>query len=126
MVREYVKAGYQKIHLDCSIRLGDDPAGPLNPQVSAQRSAWLAKAAESARGEFGVAPLYVIGTEVPVPGGARDQHQGVHVTNVSDLTKTIEYSREAFFKEGLESAWERVIAVVVQLGVEFATICTEI
>lgn len=119
MVQDYIQAGYQKIHLDCSMRLGDDPPGALNPQVSARRAALLAKAAENARSQSGIAPLYVIGTEVPVPGGAHADHEGVHVTQVADLAETLEVSRAAFIKEGLESAWQRVIAVVVQPGVEF-------
>src|SRR5512143_1280579 len=28
MVRDYVEAGFAKLHLDCSMRLADDPKGP--------------------------------------------------------------------------------------------------
>jgi D-tagatose-1,6-bisphosphate aldolase subunit GatZ/KbaZ len=35
------------------------------------------------------------------------------------VSQTIEVTREAFYYEGLQSAWERVVAVVVQPGVEF-------
>jgi D-tagatose-1,6-bisphosphate aldolase subunit GatZ/KbaZ len=119
MMRAYIQAGYQKIHLDCSMRLADDPPGHLDPEVSAQRSAWLAKVAENARDNNGPAPLYVIGTEVPVPGGALDNEEGVHVTLTDDLARTLESTHLAFLKEGLISAWERVIAVVVQPGVDF-------
>ena len=41
------------------------------------------------------------------------------VTRIEDARQTIEVTREAFYREGLQSAWERVIAVVVQPGVEF-------
>lgn len=116
LVREYVQAGFSKIHLDCSMRLGDDPAGALDGEVVARRAARLAKAAEDAMpGEI----RYVIGTEVPVPGGATSHEEGVHVTGVEDVRQTIEVTRAAFYKEGLRSAWERVVAVVVQPGVEF-------
>ena len=116
LVHDYVEAGFVKIHLDCSMRLEDDPAGVLDVEVSAQRAARLAGIAEG----VGQGKLrYVIGTEVPVPGGATEHEEGVAVTKVADARQTIEVTREAFCRAGLESAWERVIAVVVQPGVEF-------
>lgn len=121
LVRDYVLAGYLKIHLDASMKLKGDPAGPLSREIAAMRSAELAQAAEEAhaRRGFGEAPRYVIGTEVPIPGGARQKEDHVSVTRVSDVEATIEVSRQAFVEKGLESAWERVIALVVQPGVEF-------
>ena len=125
LVRDYVQAGFTKIHLDCSMRLADDPEGALEPGVVAQRAARLARVAESAltpnpspwgRGEQ---LRYIIGTEVPVPGGATAHEEGVSVTKVEDARQTVEVTREAFAHEGLQLAWERVIAVVVQPGVEF-------
>jgi len=115
LVRDYVKAGFLKIHLDCSMRLADDPEGALNVELSAQRAARLAMVAET----FGDANLrYVIGTEVPLPGGIRDD-EGIRVTTVEDAKQTIEVTHEAFLHQGLEAAWERVVAVVVQPGVEY-------
>ena len=119
MMRDYVQAGFSKIHLDCSMNLGDDPQGPLDVEVSAKRAAQLAKVAENAVGAGNLLPRYVVGTEVPVPGGAQAHEDSVSVTNVEDVNQTIEIAREAFYCEGLQSAWERVIAVVVQPGVEF-------
>ena len=121
MVRAYIQAGYTKIHLDASMKLGDDdPAGPLDVELAAKRTGFLARVAEETRASLGSkAPLYVIGTEVPIPGGARSFETGVAVTLVEDVRRTIEVTRAAFRKEGLESAWERVAAVVVQPGVEF-------
>jgi D-tagatose-1,6-bisphosphate aldolase subunit GatZ/KbaZ len=118
MMRDFVQAGFVKIHLDCSMRLGDDPQGALDMEVSARRAAQLAKVAESSAGSDRL-PSYVIGTEVPVPGGAHEHEEGISVTKVEDAQQTIEITREAFYREGLQSAWERVIAVVVQPGVEF-------
>lgn len=46
MIRQYVEAGFTKIHLDCSMKLADDPAGMLNVEVIARRAARLAKVAE--------------------------------------------------------------------------------
>ncbi len=122
MMKDYVQAGFVKIHLDCSMRLGDDPAGALDPGISARRAAKLAKVAELSVGA-GLSPArlprYVIGTEVPIPGGAQEHEAGVSVTKVEDARQTIRVTHEAFVREGLESAWERVIALVVQPGVEF-------
>jgi len=118
MIRAYARAGFTKIHLDASMRLADDPPGPLAPETIADRAAQLAKAAETA-GANPETLCYVIGTEVPVPGGAQEREEGVAVTTVASAQETIDATREAFRREGLESAWERVIAVVVQSGVEF-------
>lgn len=126
LMKDYVQAGFVKIHLDCSMRLGDDPQGALDVGVSAKRAAQLAKVAEDTfslsqreRGRSEGAPRYVIGTEVPVPGGAHEHEEGVSVTKAKDARQTIEVTREAFYREGLQSAWERVTGVVVQPGVEF-------
>lgn len=124
LIHDYVQAGFLKIHLDCSMRLADDPQGVLNLEIIAHRAAQLAQVAEESlshweRGRSEGSLRYVIGTEVPIPGGATEHEEGVSVTNVEDARQTIDVTREAFMREGLESAWERVIAVVVQPGVEF-------
>lgn len=120
LIRDYVQAGFTKLHLDCSMRLGDDPEGALSPEVISARAARLAKIAESVgAGLAPVQPRYVIGTEVPIPGGATEHEEGVRVTKVEDAQQTIELTRDAFYRGGLQSAWERVVAVVVQPGVEF-------
>lgn len=116
MIRDYVEAGFTKIHLDCSMKLADDPQGTLDIEVIARRAARLARVAEKTGGKN---LRYIIGTEVPIPGGATEHEEGVSVTNVEDAKQTIEVTREAFLREGLESAWERVVGVVVQPGVEF-------
>ncbi len=119
MIRDYVLAGFVKIHLDCSMRLNDDPRNALDVEVSAKRAAQLAKVAEAFRVDGTPSPRYVIGTEVPIPGGAHEHEDSVSVTKVEDALQTIEVTREAFAREGIGSAWERVIAAVVQPGVEF-------
>ena len=123
MVRQYVRAGFVKIHLDASMRLGDDPAGPPDEALVAERAAELAAVAEEARAERprGTdAPVYVIGTEVPIPGGETDASTAIAVTRPEDAERGIELTRAAFRRRGLEAAWERVVAVVVQPGVDFA------
>lgn len=121
LVREYVDAGYQKIHLDASMKLGDDPIGPLAIEVGAERVANLAGVAEDTwnRHSRGEAPRYVIGSEVPVPGGAKGRENHAIPTSVSTAEETLLQTKKAFYDLGLESAWERVIAMVVQPGVEF-------
>ena len=116
LVRNCVEAGFVKIHLDCSMPLADDPKGALDVEISAERTARLAKIAEGV-GNKGL--RYVIGTEVPVPGGAMEHEEGVSVTKVENVQQTIEVTREALLSQGLAEAWERVIAVVVQPGVEY-------
>ena len=116
MIRDYVKAGFVKIHLDCSMSLADDPAGGLDVEVAAMRAARLAKVAERS-GNRNL--RYVIGTEVPVPGGARKYEEVVSVTKVENVQRTLEATHEAFLEAGLASVLERVIAIVVQPGVEF-------
>jgi len=119
LVRIYVQSGYSKIHLDASMRLADDPPGPLDPQISALRTAQLAHAAENAVSDSTLAPRYVIGTEVPVPGGAWVHEDRIRVTTAEDARHTLEITHAAFVRAGLELAWERVFALVVQPGVEF-------
>jgi D-tagatose-1,6-bisphosphate aldolase subunit GatZ/KbaZ len=116
MVASYSEAGFTKIHLDCSMRLAGDAPGALDKEVAARRAAELARVAEQSSQ---AAPRYIIGTEVPRPGGATANEEGMHVTEVDDVCETIEVHRNAFQDIGLEAAWERVIAVVVQPGVEF-------
>ena len=118
LVQSYVLAGFAKIYLDASMRLADDPPGGLALEQSAQRTARLAIIAESAANPA-TAPRYVIGSEVPIPGGAKEHKQAVNVTRVEDARRTLEITQAAFIEAGLESAWERVIALVVQPGVEF-------
>ena len=123
LVRASVSAGYVKIHLDASMACGDDPADePLPDEVIARRAAALCRAAERAWSEAPAgspSPLYVIGTEVPTPGGETGPGHPPAVTRVEDAQATLESFREAFAEHGLEAAWERVIALVVQPGVEF-------
>ena len=124
LVRAYVLAGFEKIHLDTSMRLGDDNREePLSDEVIARRGASLCAIAEEAYAEIALkgakAPCYIIGSEVPIPGGAQEAEEGVGVTRPEDCRRTISVFREVFLKYGLEDAWSRVIGLVVQPGVEF-------
>lgn len=118
-VTAYVHAGYLKLHLDTTMACGDDPAPALPPEVIAERTARLCAAAERAAQGRPQAPLYVIGSDVPIPGGAQHALEHLEPTSVAAVEACIELTRQAFRRHGLEAAWERVIAIVVQPGVEF-------
>ncbi|HEV2711219.1 MAG TPA: D-tagatose-bisphosphate aldolase, class II, non-catalytic subunit [Edaphobacter sp.] len=117
MVAEYVQAGFTKIHLDASMSCDGDPA-PLSDEDVARRAAELCKAAEAARTP-GNAPIYVIGTEVPVPGGATHSVGELDVTSTSAAAYTLDVHQRVFQEQDLGEVWPRVIALVVQPGVEF-------
>jgi D-tagatose-1,6-bisphosphate aldolase subunit GatZ/KbaZ len=119
MVADYVRAGFRKIHLDCSMSCADDPV-PLPERTIAERAARLCRAAEDAfSGDPADAPVYVIGTEVPVPGGAAEDLDELAVTAPVAAIATVDMHRDLFRDTGLADAWDRVIATVVQPGVEF-------
>jgi len=121
LVRACVLAGYGKIHLDASMACADD-AKILPEHVVAQRAAVLCEAAEEALKDLPPVvdpPLYVIGTEVPAPGGESDSGASPVVTTVENLHQTLQIFQAAFAERGLSAAWQRVIAAVVQPGVEF-------
>ena len=119
MVDAYVRAGFRKIHADCSMSCADDPV-PLPEETIAERAARLIAVAEAAWAQVGgEAPVYVIGTEVPVPGGASEDLPELEVTAPQAALDTIATHRRIFEAKGLQAAWPRVIAEVVQPGVEF-------
>jgi D-tagatose-1,6-bisphosphate aldolase subunit GatZ/KbaZ len=94
----------------------------LSDEIVSARAADLCKAAEEAhRALAGSAtpPVYVIGTEVPIPGGEQLGCQAPKVTRTKDLARTLHVAKAAFQARGLEAAWQRAVAVVVQPGVEF-------
>ena len=122
LVRGCVLAGYKKIHLDASMPCADDPQTPLDAHVIAQRAAALGEAAERALGELPPSadpPVYVIGTEVPAPGGETEPGAPPAVTVGDHVQETLDTFRSAFAERKLSAAWQRIIALVVQPGVEF-------
>ncbi|HCT9895587.1 TPA: tagatose-bisphosphate aldolase subunit KbaZ [Citrobacter koseri] len=120
LIKSYVAAGFKKIHLDCSMSCANDPI-PLTDEIVAERAARLAKIAEeTCREHFGESDLvYVIGTEVPVPGGAHETLTELEVTTPDAARATLEAHRHAFEKQGLSAIWPRIIGLVIQPGVEF-------
>lgn len=119
LIDEYVAAGFRKIHLDCSMSCADDPAVLTDAEVAARAARLAAVAERTWQRSGGEAPVYIVGTEVPVPGGAKEELDELQVTDPEAMAATVEAHRRAFAAHGLDEAWRRVIGLVVQPGVEF-------
>jgi D-tagatose-1,6-bisphosphate aldolase subunit GatZ/KbaZ len=92
----------------------------LPEHLVAERAARLCAVAEATHARVGgEPPVYVIGTEVPVPGGAHEDLGELAVTRSDAAADTIASHRAAFARRGLDAAWPRVVGLVVQPGVEF-------
>ena len=120
LVESYTKAGFTKIHLDTSMKLADDPAGPLDPRTCARRGAILAQAVYKSFSSMqanGVRPFFVIGSEVPIPGGSQEHEDSLTPTKAEDFLEQISIYKDEFKKAGID--FNDVAAFVVQPGVEF-------
>ena len=123
LVGEFVKAGFTKIHIDTSMRLGDDTGDILKDEVIASRALRLAESAQNSKladKEY----VFVLGSEVPVPGGTVGD-ESLKVTEPEVFKKTYEYYKDSFLKNGMDEIWKDVIAFVVQPGVEFGETSVE-
>ena len=125
LIKQFIFAGFTKIHLDTSMHLGDDDMNSkLDTRVIAERGAMLCEIAEKLFAELKsnnpevLQPVYVVGSEVPIPGGSQEE-EGIQITKEADFRDTVETFKAAFYSRGLNNAWDNVIAVVVQPGVEF-------
>jgi D-tagatose-1,6-bisphosphate aldolase subunit GatZ/KbaZ len=118
LVAAYAAAGYAKLHIDCSMRLAGDP-DPLPDSLVADRAARLIAVAEAHRPHGEDPAVYVIGTEVPVPGGAHETLGVLQPTSADAARETIRAHRAALEGAGLGHVWPRIAALVVQPGVEF-------
>ncbi len=140
LVRLFVLAGYTKIHLDTSMKLADDsPMERLSDQVIARRGAKLYQEAMAAYHELlqtepeAVRPSFIIGSEVPIPGGEQEEEVSLQVTKPEAVHRTIEAYQQAFVSltplddsadgssDGRVDPFADVIAIVVQPGVEFGS-----
>lgn len=127
LIRQYVLAGFTKIHIDTSMMLADNDKNiRLSNEIIACRAAILAKTSEEsyakllAKNPDAPAPVYIIGSEVPIPGGAHENEDSVSVTKPEQFEATFKTFKEIFKEQGLQDAFSRVVGVVVQPGVEFA------
>ena len=125
LVYEFVRAGFTKIHLDTSMKLADDPDGALATETVARRGVRLYRVCMRAYDELrrerpdAPRPVFVIGSEVPIPGGAQEAEDALAVTRPEAFRDTVETYRRCFREAGLGDGWNDVVAVVVQPGVEF-------
>ncbi len=122
LARQCVAAGFRKLHLDASAPCRGDPSEGPDPRTAAQRTALLCRVAEeeAARlAEGSRPPLYVIGSDVPPPGGRPDVPRRIAVTRPEQVAEFLSLVKEELRRQGIENAWERILAVVVQPGVEF-------
>ena len=127
LIRCYVGAGFTKIHIDTSMRVADDDQNArLSDETIARRGAELAVVAEETFKKYqeehpdAVEPVYIIGSEVPIPGGQQGGAAADHVevTKPDDFRATLATFEKAFKDHGLDHAWDKVIGIVVQPGVE--------
>ena len=125
MVAAFAKAGFRKLHLDASMGCAGEPPYVPGP-LAAERAARLAAVAETASAEHTHPVFYVIGTEVPTPGGAEHRLAGVEVTTAARVQQTLEEHRAAFGAAGVARAYDAVVAVVAQPGVEFDDRCVHV
>ena len=126
LVRDYILAGFTKIHLDTSMKLADDAKDKiLSKEVIARRGAILYKECMAAYNQLQVMkpdalrPVFIIGSEVPIPGGAQEAEESIEVTKTDDFLETVAVYQQEFARAGVADGFADVIAVVVQPGVEF-------
>ncbi|MCQ9156554.1 class II D-tagatose-bisphosphate aldolase, non-catalytic subunit [Acidomonas methanolica] len=118
MIAAYAEAGFVKLHLDASMGCRGEPAALPDDVVAARACALAARAEAVAPGRA----VYVVGTEVPVPGGVSggSDHLADLVPTAPDAALRTLAAHEAVFRGALgDDVWSRVIALVVQPGVEF-------
>lgn len=125
LVYQYARAGFTKIHLDTSMKVADDPDGLLSTETIARRGAVLYQAAMKGYEELkaekpeALRPVFIIGSEVPIPGGAQEEEDSLAVTSPEAFKDTVATYSRVFAEEGIADGMNDVIAVVVQPGVEF-------
>ena len=125
LVYQYTRAGFTKIHLDTSMKVADDAEGLLQTEVIARRGATLYKAAMKGYEELlaekpdAIRPVFIIGSEVPIPGGATEAEDTLAVTKPEAFLDTVNTYTRVWTEEGVGEGMKDVIAVVVQPGVEF-------
>lgn len=125
LVQQYVAAGFRKIHLDPTMPLKGDNLSDFGDELIAKRVAELALVSEKAYEEtkkdtiWEYRPVYVIGSEVPIPGGSEEKEEML-VTRPEALQATLNCFKKAFADNKLVRVWEDTVAVVAQIGLEFS------
>lgn len=124
LIKQYVVAGFTKIHIDTSMKVASDSPDIRLPDMTiVKRGARLVKVAEAAYKNLclenpeAIHPVYIVGSEVPIPGGAQEITE-MQITKPDDFLNTVALYEKVFKEENLNEAWKYVCGVVVQPGVE--------
>lgn len=122
LIYQYVFAGFTKIHIDTSMKISsDDPHAPLPVEVVAKRAAILMEVANKAYADLkqqdpqAIKPSFIVGSEVPIPGGEQEEVDTLEVTQVDDFNHQVNVFKSTLPAEN----WDDVVGIVVQPGVEF-------
>lgn len=115
LVAGYVQAGFTKIHLDCSEGCADESA-QLDDEVTSRRSADLARTCANLADDL----MFVVGTEVPPPGGARADESGEIAATSPDAAR----ATLAIHMDRFGDMAPQIGGLVVQPGVEFSPMQT--
>ena len=134
LLKDYVLAGFTKIHIDTSMPIYDDLSSEnFGDDIIASRAAILAKVCDYAfdilkkKNPDAVEPVYVIGSEVPVPGGVKAEEaeseieNGIQITSPENFKNTVALFYDKFDAIHAESVLKNIVGVVVQPGVEFSS-----
>lgn len=112
LIKAFVESGYQKIHIDCSMSLSDDPS-ILSPELIAERSRELIEIAEETAKNFDLKPVYIIGTDVPKAGGGEEEG----ITTIEEFKESILAFKKSF--SDMPWIWNRIVGFVIMLGIGF-------
>lgn len=125
LIDAYVSSGFTKIHIDTSMKVkDDDPNTRLSDEIIATRAAKLAQVAKESYKKLlekdpgAVMPVFVVGSEVPIPGGATKATNTLEVTKVEDFESTIACFKKKFEEYNVSDIFDEVIGIVVQPGIE--------
>lgn len=131
LIADCVEAGYEKIHIDVSMPLGeerlsgnhcDSSTREIYEDIMTERGVRLIAAAENAwsasRKEERTPPLYVIGNEVPESGGIQQACQQRYSSGEHCLAMLKRY-RERLQEAGYGEAAGRIIAMAADVGTGF-------
>jgi D-tagatose-1,6-bisphosphate aldolase subunit GatZ/KbaZ len=125
LVKALVAGGFAKLHIDATTPVGDDPREPdgsLPMEYIISRTVDLMTAAESAAQRQGVRPpLYVVGSDVPAPGGATGAAGMGAISMSAQIEDVLAATRNALAHRNLTALWPRIVAIVARTGADFSS-----
>jgi D-tagatose-1,6-bisphosphate aldolase subunit GatZ/KbaZ len=124
LVQALVGGGFAKLHLDATAPCRGDPRethGGLPMGLIVARTVDLMDAAEkAARRARCRPPIYVLGSEVPLPGGGAAGGRE-RVSPPEEIEAFVAAVRAAMQKRGLAHVRSRVAAIVARTGADFSS-----